>query len=115
MTKIGGVPIPGRTALAPMAGVTDHAYRMICRRCGAPFTVTEMVSAKGLLFDDRKTAELLYCGGESPVSAQIFGSDPDDIRAAAPKAVALSGAQLLDLNMGCPMPKLTGNGEGSAM
>ncbi|MDY3072678.1 MAG: tRNA dihydrouridine synthase DusB [Eubacteriales bacterium] len=115
MMEIGGVPIPGRTALAPMAGVTDHAYRMICRRCGAPFTVTEMVSAKGLLFDDRKTAELLYCGGESPVSAQIFGSDPDDIRAAAPKAVALSGAQLLDLNMGCPMPKITGNGEGSAL
>ncbi|MEA4824840.1 MAG: tRNA dihydrouridine synthase DusB [Clostridiaceae bacterium] len=113
--EIGGVPIPGRVALAPMAGVTDHAYRMICRRCGATFTVTEMVSAKGLLFDDRKTRELLWCGGESPVSAQIFGSDPDDIRRAAPKAIEVSGAELLDLNMGCPMPKVTSCGDGSAL
>ncbi len=113
--EIGGVHIPGRVALAPMAGVTDHAYRMICRRCGAAFTVTEMVSAKGLLFDDRKTRELLWCGGESPVSAQLFGSDPDDLRRAAPKAIEASGAELLDLNMGCPMPKVTSCGDGSAL
>ncbi len=112
---IGGVRIDGRTALAPMAGVTDHAYRLICRRCGAPYTVTEMVSAKGLIFGDRKTRELLDCSGERPAAAQIFGGDPSDIRRAAPLAVEASGAQILDLNMGCPMPKVTCNGEGCAL
>ena len=113
--QIGSVRIEGRTALAPMAGVTDHAYRLICRRCGAPYAVTEMVSAKGLLYGDRKTKELLDCRDETPVAAQIFGGDPEDIRRAAPLAIALSGAQILDLNMGCPMPKVTSNGEGSAL
>lgn len=112
---IGNVEIRGKTALAPMAGVTDHAYRTICRRNGASYAVTEMVSGKGLMYHDKKTAELLNCEGENPVAAQIFGSEPDVLREAAVEALKVSGAQVIDLNMGCPMPKITGNGEGSAL
>ena len=113
--KIGNVEIAGKTALAPMAGVTDHAYRTICRRFGASYAVTEMVSGKGLLYNDRKSVELLNCAGETPVGAQLFGSEPEVLRKAAPLALKLSHADILDINMGCPMPKITGNGEGSAL
>jgi len=74
-----------------------------------------MVSAKGLLYDDRKTRELLNCENEPLVAAQLFGSDPDVMAEAAPRALSISGAQILDLNMGCPMPKVAGNGDGCAL
>ncbi len=116
MVTIGNVEINGRLALAPMAGVTDAAFRLICREQGAALCVTEMVSSRGLVYNDRKTAELLYAPeGDAPLAAQIFGSDPAVMGEAAPMAVALSGAQLLDINMGCPVGKIVRSGDGSAL
>ena len=113
---IGSVYIPNPLVLAPMAGVTDLAFRCICRELGAGLTVTEMVSAKALCYQDRKTRGLLKIGpGEHPVSAQIFGSDPVCMAEAAQMAAEISGADLIDINMGCPVGKVVGNGDGSAL
>jgi len=113
---IGGVKIESRLALAPMAGVTDIAFRAVCREQGAGLTTTEMVSAKALMYQDSKTRQLLELGpGEHPAAVQLFGSDPVCMGEAAQKAVSLSGADLLDLNMGCPVPKVVKSGDGSAL
>jgi tRNA-dihydrouridine synthase B len=99
-----------------MAGVADRAFREICRSFGAAYTVTEMVSAQGLVYRDRKTGDLLSVSpDEPPLAAQIFGSDPDVVAQAAPMAIKLSGADVLDLNMGCPTPKIVSGGDGCAL
>ncbi len=114
--KIGTVKLDGRLALAPMAGVTDLAFREVCRAHGAALSVTEMVSTKALLYQDRKTRTLLALApNEKPASVQIFGHEPDTMAAGAAKAVALSGCDIIDINMGCPAPKIVGNGDGSAL
>ena len=114
--KIGNVSIEGYGALAPMAGVADAAFRRIAREFGAVYTVTEMISAKGLLYGDKKTADLMRLApGEHPVAVQIFGSDIDAIKIAVPMAIEGSGADILDINMGCPTPKIVNNGDGCAL
>lgn len=116
MLTIGTVVIDGKLALAPMAGVTDIAFRTICREQGAALTYTEMVSAKALVYQDSKTRTLLHIReDEHPCAVQLFGSDPAVMAEAAPKALELSGADIIDLNMGCPVGKIAGNGEGSAL
>ena len=116
MVDIGGVDIPNRLALGPMAGVTDLAFRTICREQGAGLTCTEMVSAKALCYQDRKTIPLLQMGeDEHPAAAQIFGSDPACMEEGAAIAHEVSGADLIDINMGCPVPKIANSGDGSAL
>ena len=114
--KIGAIEIPGQLALAPMAGVTDVAFRTICRRLGAGYTVTEMVSSKALCYQDKKSIPLLKLGeDEHPAAAQLFGSDPVCMGEAAAIAVQVSGADILDINMGCPVPKVATSGDGSGL
>ena len=114
--KIGTVEVPSQLVLAPMAGVTDLAFRLICRELGAGLTVTEMVSAKALCYQDKKSRGLLKLSpGEHPASAQIFGSDPVCMAEAACIAAEVSGADLIDINMGCPVGKIVSNGDGSAL
>ena len=114
--RIGGVTLPGRLLLAPMAGVTDAAFRHVCRQKGAALTATEMVSAKALVYGDEKTKALLYCiPGDAPAAAQIFGHEPEVMAEAAGKAVELSGADILDLNMGCPVGKIATHGDGCGL
>ena len=97
-----------------MAGVTDKAFRLICSEFGAGLTYSEMVSAKGLFYNDRKTEELLEgFTGESPYAVQIFGSDPEIIAKTAARAAAYG--DILDINMGCPTPKIVNNGDGSSL
>jgi len=116
MVKIGNVIIDSKLALAPMAGVTDLAFRMICREFGAGLTYTEMVSAKALVYKDRKTNGLLCIGeNEHPVGVQIFGSDIDCMAEGAVSALEISGADFLDINMGCPVGKVVKSGDGSAL
>ena len=114
--KIGKITINSKLALAPMAGVTDLGFRTVCRELGAGYTVTEMVSAKALCYQDKKSLPLLELGeGEHPAAVQLFGSDPYCMEQAAGIAAEKSGADILDINMGCPVPKVAGNGEGSAL
>ena len=114
--QIGTVKIESRLALAPMAGVTDAAFRQICAELGAGYTVTELVSAKALCYHDAKTAQLLRpFPGEKPFAAQIFGSDVNCMAEAAQMAIEISGADILDINMGCPVGKVVKNGDGSAL
>ena len=114
--NIGTVTISSRLALAPMAGVTDLAFRTICREQGAGLTCTEMVSAKALCYQDRKTIPLLQMGeDEHPAAAQIFGSDPACMEEGAAIAHEVSGADLIDINMGCPVPKVANSGDGSGL
>lgn len=116
MKEFCGFQPKNRFFLAPMAGVTDAAYRMICTDYGAAVTYTEMVSAKGMLYDDRKTAELLICPEEKrPCGVQLFGHEPNVMAEAARKTVALCNPDFIDINMGCPVPKIFNNGEGSAL
>lgn len=113
---IGGVKIESRLALAPMAGVGDMAFRIVCRGLGAGLTYTEMVSAKALCYGDKKTAKLLELGPEEhPAAVQIFGSDPESIGEGAAIAAELSGADFLDINMGCPVGKVVKSGDGCAL
>ncbi len=116
MVKIGNVEINGRLTLAPMAGVSDFAFRAICAEMGAALTTTEMVSAKALVYGDEKTKTLLYnpevC---HPFAAQIFGHEPDVMAEAAGLAIEYSGAEILDINMGCPVGKIVKSGDGSAL
>ena len=113
--RIGNIEITGRAALAPMAGVTDAAYRRLCAEFGAAYTVTEMVSAKAIQYSYEKTARLADTSRDrGPVFLQLFGSDPFDFGLAARKA-AESGPAGIDINMGCPVPKVAGNGAGSAL
>lgn len=114
--KIGNVTVDSKLVLAPMAGVTDLAFRTICSELGAGLTYTEMVSAKALCFQDRKSRGLLKLfPGEHPASAQIFGSDPACMADAACIAEEISGADFIDINMGCPVGKVVSNGDGSAL
>ena len=114
--NIGTIEIPGKLALAPMAGVTDVAFRTVCRELGAGYTVTEMVSSKALCYQDKKSLPLLKLGeGERPAAVQLFGSDPACMAEAAAIAVAVSGADILDINMGCPVPKVANSGDGSGL
>ncbi|MCT4612210.1 MAG: tRNA dihydrouridine synthase DusB [Clostridia bacterium] len=101
--------------LAPMAGITDRPFRVLCKEQGADITVTEMVSAKGLLYENEKTQILLAIDKtEDMVGAQIFGSDPEILADIARRVESL-GVNFIDINMGCPAPKITKNGEGSAL
>ena len=114
--RIGTVDIPSRIALAPMAGVTDLAFRAVCRELSGCYTVSEMVSAKALCYGDKKTPTLLRLGpGEHPAAVQIFGSDPACMERGAALALEGSGADILDVNMGCPVPKVVHAGDGSAL
>lgn len=104
-----------RIHLAPMAGVTDLPFRLICKSYGAEGLTTEMVSAKGLFYRDKKTASLMCLDEkEKPSAIQIFGSEPDIMAEIAP-IVESFGASAIDINMGCPMPKIVNNGDGSAL
>lgn len=112
---IGNVKIKNNVFLAPMAGITDLAFRQLCKRQGCGLTYTEMVSAKGLYYKNENTEELLALSDEEkPAAAQIFGSDPQ-ILAAIAKGVEARGAAIIDINMGCPTPKIVKNGDGSAL
>ena len=112
---IGDVELPNPFLLAPLAGVTDAVMRRLCEEQGAAMTCTEMVSAKGLYYGDRKTPKLLYIPPESGVTAvQIFGSEPDVMSYAA-SALNSEPNQILDINMGCPVPKVVKNGDGAAL
>ena len=114
--RIGSVEVESRLALAPMAGVTDVAFRRICAEQGAGYTVTELISSKALCYHDRKTLTLLQqFPGEHPAAVQIFGSDPACMAEAAVIALEASGADVIDLNMGCPMGKIVNNGDGAAL
>lgn len=101
--------------LAPMAGVTDYAFRMVCADLGAAVTVTEMVSSRALVYQDKKSLSLLRKNENALCGAQIFGNDPQMMAQAAVLALAHSGCDFLDINMGCPMPKIANNGDGSAL
>lgn len=114
--NIGNITIPAGAALGPMAGVTDLAFRVICHELGAGLTYTEMVSAKALCYHDKKTASLLQIGEtEHPVGAQIFGSDLTCMAEGAALALEISGADFIDINMGCPVGKIVKSGDGSAL
>ena len=114
--EIGGVKINSQLALAPMAGVTDAAFRQICSELGAGLTYTELVSAKALCYQDKKSRQLLRpFPGERPFAAQIFGSDIPCMAEAAQIAIEASGADLLDINMGCPVGKVVSSGDGAAL
>ena len=114
--NIGTVEISGKLSLGPMAGVTDAAFREVCRSQGAALTCTEMVSAKALVFNDKKTKDLLYIPEkEHPVAAQIFGHEPEVMAEAAKIALDVSGADIIDINMGCPVGKVVKSGDGSAL
>ena len=113
--KIGGVRIEKTAALAPMASVSDRAYRETCKQFGAAYVVGEMVSAKGLHYSDRKSEELLSVSAqERPMAVQLFGDDPGYMAEAVHKALRYE-PDLIDINMGCPVPKVAGNGCGSAL
>lgn len=102
-------------ALAPMAGISDLPYRVICRKFGCGLTVSEMVSAKGLLYKNEKTYAMLQIDeAERPTAIQLFGSVPEELAKAA-RIVEARGADIIDFNMGCPVPKVVNNGEGSAL
>ena len=114
--RIGNVQIDSQLALAPMAGVTDTAFRQICRELGAGYTVTELISSKALCYHDKKTFSLLtQFPREHPAAVQIFGSDPVCMAEAAQIALEATGADIIDLNMGCPMGKIVNNGDGAAL
>ena len=114
--RIGTVEINSQLALAPMAGVTDAAFRELCASLGAGLTCTELVSSKALCYQDKKSRTLLApFPGEHPMQAQIFGSDPVCMAEAAQIAIEASGADILDINMGCPVGKVVNNGDGSAL
>ena len=111
---IGNVPIQGKAILAPMAGVSDIAYRLLAKEHGASMVCTEMVSAMGIKYKNERTHELLRMEAvEHPVSMQIFGSNPEAIALGA-KVVADAGADIVDINMGCPVKKVVSSGDGSA-
>lgn len=113
--KIGNTELPNQLILAPMAGVTDLPFRLLCREQGAGLTGMEMVSAKAISFHNKNTERLMEIApGENPVSLQLFGSDPDIISEIA-KQIEDRPFDILDINMGCPVPKIVGNGEGSAL
>ena len=113
--KIGSIEVNNPLILGPMAGVTDLAFRTICAELGANITVTEMVSSRALVYKDKKSAGLLKKNEGSICGAQIFGNDPAIMAEAAGLALEISGCDFLDINMGCPMPKIANSGDGSGL
>ncbi|MBO5130612.1 MAG: tRNA dihydrouridine synthase DusB [Oscillospiraceae bacterium] len=113
--KIGNLEVNHPLVLGPMAGVTDLAFRTICAGLGANITVTEMVSSRALVYKDKKSALLLKKNEGSICGAQIFGNDPAIMAEGARLALEISGCDFLDINMGCPMPKIANSGDGSGL
>ena len=113
--RIGNLEVNNPVALGPMAGVTDLAFRTICARLGANITITEMVSSRALVYKDKKSAALLKKNEGSLCGAQIFGNDPAIMAEAAGLALEISGCDFLDINMGCPMPKIANSGDGCGL
>jgi len=113
--QIGTIQVDNSLFLAPMAGVTDWAFRTICARLGAGVTVTEMVSSRALVYRDQKSAKLLRKNEGSICGAQIFGNDPDVMAEGARLALEISGCDFIDINMGCPMPKIANSGDGCGL
>ncbi len=113
--KLGNYEIQNPIFLAPMAGVTDWAYRTICARLGAGVTVTEMVSSRALVYKDQKSPKLLRKNAGSLCGAQIFGNDPGIMAEGAAMALEISGCDFIDINMGCPMPKIANSGDGCGL
>lgn len=113
--KLGNLEIKGKAALAPMAGVADRAFRELCRSYGAAYTVSEMVSSKGLTLGDKKSAELLtLTEPERPAGVQIFGNTPETMAAAAERTLQYE-PDFIDINMGCPAPKVASSGGGALL
>ena len=113
--SIGGVNVEKTAALAPMASVADKSYRLLCREFGAAYMVSEMISSKGLCYNDKKTGELCEIEEEErPYALQIFGEDPYFMGKAA-YLLREYKPDIIDINMGCPVPKIVGNGSGSAL
>ena len=113
--KLGPYEIENPLILGPMAGVTDWAYRTICAQLGANITVTEMVSSRALVYQDQKSRKLLRKNEGSLCGAQIFGNDPEIMAQAAVLALEISSCDFLDINMGCPMPKIANSGDGCGL
>ena len=113
--RIGNLEVNNPIALGPMAGVTDLAFRTVCARMGANITITEMVSSRALVYKDKKSAALLKKNEGSLCGAQIFGNDPAIMAEAAGLALEISGCDFLDINMGCPMPKIANSGDGCGL
>lgn len=113
--RIGNVTLANKVILAPMAGITDLTYRLLAREQGCALVYTEMISAKGLLYNNKSTWEMLPREGEGrPLAVQLFGSEPE-VMAAAAKIVATFPVDIIDINMGCPVAKVVKNGEGAAL
>ncbi len=113
--RIGNLQVNMPVVLGPMAGVTDWAFRTVCAELGANITVTEMVSSRALVYKDKKSAALLRKNEGSLCGAQIFGNDPAIMAEAAALALEISGCDFLDINMGCPMPKIANSGDGCGL
>ena len=113
--KFGNLEVENPLFLAPMAGVTDWAFRTVCASLGAGVTVTEMVSSRALIYGDKKTEKLLKKNEGSLCGAQIFGNDPEVMARGAQLALEISGCDFIDINMGCPMPKIANSGDGSGL
>ena len=113
--RIGNLETSNDLFLAPMAGVTDWAFRTVCAKLGAGVTVTEMVSSRALVYKDKKSAKLLRKNEGSICGAQIFGNDPAVMAEGARLALEISGCDFIDINMGCPMPKIANSGDGSGL
>ena len=113
--KLGRYEIENPLILGPMAGVTDWAFRTVCAELGANITVTEMVSSRALVYQDQKSRKLLRKNAGSLCGAQIFGNDPEIMAQAAVLALEISGCDFLDINMGCPMPKIANSGDGCGL
>ena len=113
--KLGNTVIHNPLLLGPMAGVTDWAFRTVCAEMGANVTITEMVSSRALVYQDKKSAALLKKTGTGVCGAQIFGNDPQIMAQAACLALEISGADFIDINMGCPMPKIANSGDGCGL
>ena len=113
--RIGNLEVNNPIVLGPMAGVTDWAFRTVCAELGANITVTEMVSSRALVYKDKKSAALLKKNAGSLCGAQIFGNDPSIMAEAAVLALEISGCDFLDINMGCPMPKIANSGDGCGL
>lgn len=113
--RIGNVTLDGYAALAPMAGVADRAFRELCMSFGASYCVSEMVSAKGISYSSKKSAELMEIGeGERPCAVQLFGTEPQTMAQAAVFSLRYH-PEVIDINMGCPAPKIAGGGSGAAL
>lgn len=113
--RIGNIEVDNPIFLAPMAGVTDWAFRTTCAKLGVGVTVTEMVSSRALVYKDKKTAKLLRKNEGSVCGAQIFGNDPAVMAEGARLALEISGCDFIDINMGCPMPKIANSGDGCGL